>query len=75
MTLSIDYSNFKISSSYKIPESLHQVLYSAWQNHYEELYEEEADGSINLETTLSEILDALGVETIFYVMIVTSVWH
>jgi hypothetical protein len=60
LTLSIDYPNFQISSSFEIPESLRQLLYKAWQNHYEELYEEEADGTITLEETLLEILDALG---------------
>ena len=60
MTLSIDYPNFQISSSFEIPESLRQLLYKAWQNHYEELYEEEADGTITLEKNLLEILDALG---------------
>jgi hypothetical protein len=60
MTLSIDYPNFQISSSFEIPESLRQLLLLAWQNNYEELYEEEADGTITLEETLSEILDALG---------------
>jgi hypothetical protein len=60
MTLSIDYLNFQISSSFEIPESLRQLLYRAWRNHYEELYEEEADGTITLEETLLEILDALG---------------
>ena len=60
MTLSISYPNFQISSSSEIPESLRQLLYKAWQNHYEELYEEPADGNITLEETLSELLDALG---------------
>jgi hypothetical protein len=60
MTLSIDYPNFQISSSFEIPESLRQLLYKVWQNHYEELYEEEADGTITLEETLLEVLDALG---------------
>ena len=60
MTLSISYPNFQISSSSEIPESLRQLLYKAWQNHYEELYEESADGNITLEETLSELLDALG---------------
>jgi hypothetical protein len=60
MTLSIDYPNFQISSSFEIPEFLRQLLYKAWQNRYEELYEEEADGTITLEETLLEILDALG---------------
>jgi hypothetical protein len=59
MTLSIDYPNFQISSSFEIPESLRQLLYKAWQNHYEELYEE-AGGTINLEETLLGILDVLG---------------
>lgn len=59
MTLSIDYPNFQISSDLEIPEFLRQLLYKAWQNHYQELYEEEADGTISLELTLSEILDAL----------------
>jgi hypothetical protein len=56
MTLSIEYFNFQISSSFEIPESLRQLLYKAWQNHYQELYEE-ADGTITLEETLLEILD------------------
>ncbi|MEM7556984.1 MAG: tetratricopeptide repeat protein, partial [Cyanobacteria bacterium P01_A01_bin.84] len=60
MTLSVEYSNFQISSSYEIPKSLRQLLYKAWQNRYEEFYEEEADGTISLEETLLEILDALG---------------
>ena len=60
MTLSISYPNFQISSSSEIPESLRQLLYKAWQNHYEELYEEPADCNITLEETLSELLDALG---------------
>lgn len=60
MTLSINYPNFQISSSFEIPESLRQLLYKAWQNHYEELYEEETDGTITLEENLLEILDALG---------------
>ena len=60
MTLSIDYPNFPISSSFEIPESLRQLLYKVWQNRYEEFYEEEADGTITLEETLLEILDALG---------------
>jgi hypothetical protein len=58
MTLSIEYFNFQISSSFEIPESLRQLLDKAWQNHYQELYEE-ADGTITLEETLLEILDAL----------------
>jgi hypothetical protein len=62
MTLSIDYPNFQISSDLEIPESLHQLLYKAWQNHYQELYEEQADGTISLELTLLEILDALAEE-------------
>jgi hypothetical protein len=62
MTLSIDYPNFQISSDLEIPESLRQLLYNAWQNHYEELYEKQADGTISLELTLLEILDALGEE-------------
>jgi hypothetical protein len=59
MTLSIEYFNFQILSSFEIPESLRQLIYKAWQNHYEEIYEEEADGTITLEETLLEILDAL----------------
>lgn len=60
MTLSIDHPNFQISSSYEISESLRQLLNQVWQNHYEELYEEEASGNITLEETLLFILDALG---------------
>ena len=60
MTLSIDSPDFQISSSFEIPESLRQLLYQAWQNRYKELYEELADGTITLEETLLEILDALG---------------
>jgi hypothetical protein len=59
MTLSIDYPNFQISSSFEIPESLRQILYKAWQNHYEELYEEEANGTVTLEAISSEVLDVL----------------
>jgi hypothetical protein len=62
MTLSIDYPNFQISADLEIPESLHQLLYKAWQNHYEELYENQADRTISLELTLLEILDAIGEE-------------
>ena len=58
MTLSIDSSNFQISSSFGIPESLRQLLYKAWQNRYEEFYEESANNTTNLEETLLEILDA-----------------
>ena len=59
MTLSIDSPSFQISSSFEIPESLRQLIYKAWQNHYEELYEEEINQTISLEETLLEILDAL----------------
>ncbi len=59
MTLSFDSPSFQISSSFEIPESLHQVLYKAWQNRYEEFYEEEINQTISLEETLLEILDAL----------------
>ena len=54
----IDSPSFQISSSFEIPESLHQVLYKAWQNRYEEFYEQ-ADRNITLEETLLKILDAL----------------
>ena len=57
MTLSIDSSNFQISSSFGIPESLRQLLYKAWQNRYEEFYEKSEDDTIDLEKTLLEILD------------------
>ena len=55
----IDSPSFQISSSFEIPESLHQVLYKAWQNRYEEFYEEEINQTISLEETLLKILDAL----------------
>ena len=58
MTLSIDSQNFQISSSFEIPESLRQLLYKAWQNSYEEFYEESANKTITLEENLLEILDA-----------------
>ena len=60
MTLSLDYPNFQISSSYEISESLRQLLERVWQNHYQELYEEGAEGTISLEEALLLILDALG---------------
>ena len=52
MTLSIDSPNFQISSSFEIPEYLYQLLYKAWQNRYEEFYEESANKTITLEESL-----------------------
>ncbi|MEM7595650.1 MAG: tetratricopeptide repeat protein [Cyanobacteria bacterium P01_A01_bin.83] len=59
MKSSLNSPNFQISSSYEIPESLRQLLYKAWVNHYEELYEEQSGQTITLEVILLKILDAL----------------
>lgn len=59
MTSSSYYSNFQISSTYKIPLSLYQLLHTFWQYSYEELYEEIEDNAITLKETFSEVLNAL----------------
>lgn len=53
------YPSFKISSSFEIPVSLGNLLKEIWQRHYEELYEEEADGTTSLENAFEKVLDAL----------------
>lgn len=60
--LSCYYPNFQISSSFEIPKDLRELLHEIWQRHYEELYEEDADGATPLEAALEEVLDALGNE-------------
>ncbi|NEQ68452.1 MAG: hypothetical protein F6K21_23720 [Symploca sp. SIO2D2] len=39
-----------------MPDSLQKSLVRAWEHHYEELYESEADGTVLLEEVLEEIL-------------------
>jgi hypothetical protein len=53
------YNSFQISSACEIPQSLRQVLYTAWQFRYEELYEDAEADSISLEETLKTVLNAL----------------
>lgn len=57
--LSCNYPDFEISSSFEIPNHLRDLLHEIWQHHYEELYEEEADGTTPLEDAIKEVLDAL----------------
>lgn len=53
------YPEFQFSSSFEIPSSLRDLLHEVWLRHYEELYEEEADGTTPLEDTLEEVLQVL----------------
>jgi hypothetical protein len=53
------YPEFQFSSSFEIPNSLRDLLHDVWLRHYEELYEEEADGTTPLEDTLEEVLQVL----------------
>ncbi|GFE68618.1 hypothetical protein [Chroococcus sp. FPU101] len=53
------YTDFKISPTYEIPQSLREILYTAWQFQYEELYEEKEKNTISLEEILNQILEAL----------------
>jgi hypothetical protein len=57
--LSCYYPDFQISSSFAIPKHLQDLLHKVWQRHYEELYEEDGKGTISLEETFEEVLDAL----------------
>ncbi|HBW89323.1 MAG TPA: hypothetical protein DEG17_10730, partial [Cyanobacteria bacterium UBA11149] len=60
MTLLLcNYPEFKIDSSWKIPSNLRDIIQKAWQIQYEELYEENADGTGLLEDYIAEILDAI----------------
>ncbi len=38
---------------------MQDLLHKVWQRHYEELYEEDGEGTISLEETFEEVLDAL----------------
>ncbi len=57
--LSCYYPDFEISSSCEIPNHLRDLLHEIWQHHYEELYDEDADGTITLEDAIEDVLDAL----------------
>lgn len=41
-----------------MPTSLQKAMVTAWNQHYEELYESESDGTVLLEDTLGKILDS-----------------
>ena len=41
-----------------MPDSLQRALVRAWEQHYEDLYESEADGTVLLEEVLEAILDS-----------------
>ena len=58
---SVDFN--KLSTYHQMPESVKKLIDQAKKNHYGELYEEQADGSVNLEDTLVELLDGLESET------------
>lgn len=46
----------------ELPESLNSLLYKISQQHYEELYEEEADGTTSLEDDLKAVLEAFSTD-------------
>ena len=58
MSLSIESVNFNYSFS-QIPKPIQPLVTQVFENHYEELYEEDADGSVSLEETLIELIEAL----------------
>lgn len=60
--LSFHYPNFQISSSWAIPSHLQDLLHDVWLYHYEELYEENVDGTTPLEDAIEAVLDALANE-------------
>ncbi|WP_414545515.1 hypothetical protein [Nostoc sp. CCY0012] len=51
--------NRQVSSTNNIPEPLEALFNKIRLEHYEELYEPEADGTASLEDTLNEVLEAL----------------
>ena len=58
MSLSIESVNSDNFSN-QIPESIQQLINQVKENHYEELYEEEADGNVSLQENLIELIEAL----------------
>ncbi|MDJ0731076.1 MAG: hypothetical protein QNJ33_13885 [Crocosphaera sp.] len=57
-TDSSHYQTFQIYDNYKIPSSLHDLLYQVWNSSYEELYEESIEETISLEELYVKILNA-----------------
>jgi hypothetical protein len=51
------YTDKKLFLPYSLPDSLQSALVEASQQHYEELYEPEAESAVSLQNTLDEILD------------------
>ncbi len=51
--------NRQVSYTNKIPEPLEALFNQIRLEHYEELYEPEADGTASLEDTLNEVLEAM----------------
>lgn len=58
--MTLEWSSFinkRLPLSGNPPDYLKNTINKAWQQHYEELYEPEADGNASLQDTLNEILE------------------
>ena len=58
--MTLEWSSFinkRLPLSGNLPDYFKNTINKAWQQHYEELYEPEADGDVSLQDTLNEILE------------------